>query len=95
MVGARCLNIELGPEWSKRLEEIARLPRASVDVTHTPIGTLALRLYGEFRAGDDSSVLTMEGIALEMLGALARHGDNGVQGGQRGSDGSRSCFASA
>ena len=70
--GARCLNIELSSVWMAQLAEYAPAPSASIELTRTPAGEIAARLYHEFRIDDDLAPLALEGLAVEVLASLSR-----------------------
>jgi AraC family transcriptional regulator len=68
----RIFRVDVKPRWLERLREY------SVDLNvpacfrgGAPVA-LALRLYGEFRAADKYSPLTIEGIALELVAEISR-----------------------
>jgi AraC family transcriptional regulator len=69
--GSRFFMIEMRPEAIARFEEIAKLP-ADFCVRGDRLVSMAGRLYHEFGHWDLGSELVAEGIALEMLAALAR-----------------------
>lgn len=71
-IGARCLNIELSESWMGRLAEYAPATGPSIDLTNTPVRDTAMRMYGEFRIGDDLAPLALEGLATETLAGLSR-----------------------
>ena len=71
-LGAHCLNIELSEPSMARLDEYAPAPRTSLDLTQTPVGELAARLYREFQIEDDLTPLALEGLAMEVLANLSR-----------------------
>jgi AraC family transcriptional regulator len=70
--GAHLFHLELGPSWSLRLRELGPLPEDAEAYEKGPVPRLASALYGEFRAGDAASVLTIEGLLFTMLGHLVR-----------------------
>lgn len=70
--GGRCFNIEMSAPWMERLQEHTRIPTEAVDRHSGELVWLALRLYRGFRSNASGSSLTVEGIALELLGELAR-----------------------
>jgi AraC family transcriptional regulator len=71
-IGARCLNIELSDAWMERLAEYAPVTASSIDLTHTPVRDVAMRMYGEFQIGDDLAPLALDGLAVETLARLSR-----------------------
>jgi len=71
-IGARCLNIELSEAWMERLAEYAPATASSIDLTHTPVRDVAIRMSGEFQIADDLAPLALEGLAIETLAGLSR-----------------------
>jgi AraC family transcriptional regulator len=69
--GAHCFNLELEPEWARRLQDDFRLD-APLTFTRGVMSSLALRLYHEFHAADEASGLAVEGLALELLAGAVR-----------------------
>ena len=69
--GAHCFNLELEPEWARRLDEDFRID-APLTFTRGVMSSLALRLYHEFHAADEASGLAVEGLALELLAGAVR-----------------------
>jgi AraC family transcriptional regulator len=66
--GARLLHVEISP----RLGDSVELPDENIVRRSGPLASLARRLHAELRQRDDSAPLVIEGIALELLGALVR-----------------------
>jgi AraC family transcriptional regulator len=68
----RSFNVELLPDWA------SHLPPSVLNVQSDSAGgapaDLAARLYREFRHKDDASSLVIEGLALELIGEMARAG---------------------
>ena len=67
-------NIEVPNEWLDRLREYAPTPETFPDLHGGEVTWLAMRLYREYREPDACSPLVVEGLALEMLAAVARRG---------------------
>ena len=65
--GGRCFNIELCGRWVSM-----PLPAAPSEGVSVFERQLASRAYAEFRRADRSSALIIEGVVLEMIGALSR-----------------------
>jgi len=70
--GARLFHVELPDPWIERLREIGTVPDAAYDHHGGPLIALARTLYREFRHPDAASPMVIEGVVLEMLGALMR-----------------------
>ncbi len=68
----RSLNVEVSDEWLGRVREAAPTLRDPADCNGGSAAWLAARLYREFRWGDSSSRLMLEGLLLEIAGELAR-----------------------
>ena len=71
-VGARLFHVELPGAWMERLREFGGVPDAALDHHGGPLVAQARTLYREFRRPDAASPLVIEGVILEMLGALLR-----------------------
>lgn len=72
--GARLFHVEISPQLIASIHDEGELPDCSVDRHSGELVTLSQRLYREFRLTDAASDLTIEGISLEILGALVRNG---------------------
>jgi AraC family transcriptional regulator len=72
--GARLFHVEIAPQLIEPLHDDGDLPDCSIDCHSGELVTLSQRLYREFRLTDAASDLTIEGISLEILGALLRRG---------------------
>jgi AraC family transcriptional regulator len=70
--GARCFEMRLDPRWLQRLEGCSSALDAPAYFPGGPLSGLALRLCHEARQTDAASALVMEGLALELLGEIAR-----------------------
>jgi AraC family transcriptional regulator len=70
--GARLFHVEMAPHLIEALGDEGTLPDCSVDCHAGPLVSLSQRLYREFRLADAASDLTIEGISLEIIGALLR-----------------------
>lgn len=70
-VGAHFFTVEVKPPLIKRLSEFAAVPD-DFCTSQSDLSRLGLRLYREFKAGDDASLLAIEGLLLEMLAGAAR-----------------------
>lgn len=70
--GARFFVIEIKLPYLKKLEELIK-PPDDFYVKNEPLSWLACRLFHEFRNWELGSNLVSEGIALEMLGWLAKN----------------------
>ena len=69
-LGGRCFNIETGSRWIDRLSQYGKVPRQPVVFEGGELTWLAIRLYREFRHRQAGLPLLIEGLGLEMLGAL-------------------------
>jgi AraC family transcriptional regulator len=70
--GGRFFCVELEASWLERIREYELRLRAEPDIYQGEAAILAFRLHREMRARDDWTELAVEGLALEMLAALAR-----------------------
>lgn len=70
--GARLFHVELPDRWMERVRELGAVADSALDHHGGPITARARALYREFRHPDGASPLVIEGVALEMLGALIR-----------------------
>ena len=66
------LNIEVTAEWLRNVQECAPRLRDPFDCQGGIAAWLAARVYREFRRGDASSRLMIEGILLEVVAECAR-----------------------
>ncbi len=71
--GIRFLSIEMMPPWLERVNGNSRLLRGLIQFDGGSLPWLAMRLYREFRSEDDVAPLAIEGLALELLAAVARN----------------------
>jgi AraC family transcriptional regulator len=69
---ARSFNVELDPGWLQRVQEYTGRLADGQAVRGGSTLALALKLYREFHRPDDASPLVIEGLALELVGELAR-----------------------
>lgn len=70
--GARVFIVEMSEDWMRRRFEHPHTFRKSTVFEGGDLNWLSLRLYREFRRPDESSSIAIEGLALEMIAALAR-----------------------
>jgi AraC family transcriptional regulator len=70
--GARLFHVEIAPRCLDRLRDEGCVLGDSRVLTAGPLVTLSLNLYREFRQTDTASALAIEGLSLEILGALMR-----------------------
>jgi AraC family transcriptional regulator len=73
-LGARCLNVTLHAAWQARMAGVFPLPGKPHRFAGGPLSWLGIRLYEEFRTADDFSSLAIEGLVLEAMAGIARHG---------------------
>lgn len=71
--GARAFQVECAPNWLARLDGCSEVLAQSRQVESGPAAWQALRLYAEFQQIDPYSLLTIEGIVLEIIAELARN----------------------
>jgi AraC family transcriptional regulator len=71
--GTRVFIIEIGQSWMERVLEHITLFDESVDFRGGLVPWLALRLYNEFQQEDQLSLLSIEGLTLELIAETARH----------------------
>jgi AraC family transcriptional regulator len=69
--GTHCFTLTLGERWLDRLSEHAPPPRAPVTL-EGPTRWAAMRLFAEFWELRPCSLLVIEGLTAELLGAAAR-----------------------
>ena len=70
--GLRCLIIEVKPERSQAIRQFSRALDSVEHLRGSLFSSLAVRTYKEFKLGDGASLLSIEGLVLEMLGELTR-----------------------
>jgi AraC-like DNA-binding protein len=66
------LNVEVTPDWLRNVQQSAPGLRDPFDCRGGPAAWLAARLYREFRWGDATSRLMIEGILLEVVAECTR-----------------------
>lgn len=73
--GGRFFSVEIKAEWIERLREC--LGRVDLDSSlhEGDLAWLAMRLYREHKQADVCSILTIEGLVLEMLAIVGRMKD--------------------
>ncbi len=71
--GGRCLNIQMGPGWLRRVAEPSLNLDRAFHVQAGELSHLAVRLSREFRSADEASTLAIEGLILEILAEAARN----------------------
>jgi AraC family transcriptional regulator len=72
---ARTLNVSISNWQIDQAREYVRLPEAQADFRSGEISLIVRRLEAECRYWTNTSVLTAEGLCLELLGALAKQDD--------------------
>lgn len=70
--GARAFNVALDARWQGRLHEYALTLDAPAYFHGGRLSGLAAQLYQEAQEADSASALVAEGLALELLGEIAR-----------------------
>src|SRR5262245_24904611 len=68
----RCFNIELTPDWSRRVGLHSRVLERPLEFCGGPFAALTARLYDEFQRPDAVTPLVVEGLTLELLARAAR-----------------------
>jgi len=71
--GTRVFIIEIGQSWMARVLEHSTLFDESMHFRGGLVPWLALRLYNEFQQADQLSLLSIEGLALELIAETARN----------------------
>lgn len=74
---ARCFNFQLDSTFSERLDLTSRISTRNTIQKNRGITNLANRLYKEISQMDEFSVLTAEGLVLEIIGEFMRHSNKG------------------
>lgn len=77
--GIRFLSIEMTPHWLQRVNGHSKFLRGLSQFDGGSLPWLAMRLYREFRCGDDLALLAMEGLVLEMLAGVIRESNRAVE----------------
>jgi AraC family transcriptional regulator len=70
--GAREFNIEIAGTSLGRLCERFKYPDGAVEMNGGKAGSLAARLYGEFRLMDSVSWMAIEGLTIELMAEVFR-----------------------
>lgn len=70
---ARCLNIVLGPAFTRRLGDASRVFGRGGVITDAFVASIGRRAAAELRHGDSAAALIVEGLVLELFGLLSRH----------------------
>lgn len=68
----RCLTIEVKPQTLEAIGKFTKIPDHPLYVAGGMFAPLMTKLYGEFHSGDDTSLLTVEGLIFETLGNATR-----------------------
>ena len=74
---ARCFNFQLDSTLLDRLDLTSRISRRNTIQKSRQLTNLANRLYEEISQMDEFSVLTAEGLVLEIIGEFMRHSNKG------------------
>jgi AraC family transcriptional regulator len=64
-----CLTVEVKPQRLERIRLFSNILDRTNHLSGGVMPALQTRLYKEFRLGDDTSILTIEGLLLETLGS--------------------------
>jgi AraC family transcriptional regulator len=70
--GSRFFSVEIKSEWIERLRECLGTLDLDSSLHEGDLAWLAMRLYREHKAADACSLLTIEGLVLEMLAIVGR-----------------------
>jgi AraC family transcriptional regulator len=70
--GIRFFALEMTRPWLERVNGHTSFEQSSTQYESGPLPWLAMRLYGEFRSGDNLAPLAIEGLALELLAGFGR-----------------------
>jgi AraC family transcriptional regulator len=73
--GGRFFNVEVKSEWMDRLRECLGKIDLDASLHEGDLAWLAMRLYREHKQVDACSMLTIEGLVLEMLALVGRMRD--------------------
>jgi len=74
--GSRFFSVEIKSEWIERLRECLGTLDLDSSLHEGDLAWLAMRLYREHKAADACSLLTIEGLVLEMLAFVGRMKDS-------------------
>ena len=67
-----CLTVDVKPQKLERIRLFSSVLNHSAHFSGGMLPALTIQLYNELRAGDNISILTIEGLILETLGAASR-----------------------
>jgi AraC family transcriptional regulator len=81
--GGRFFSVEVKTEWMERLRECLGKIELDSSLHEGDLAWLAMRLYREHKQADACSVLTMEGLVLEMLAVVGRFKESRRVGSRR------------
>ena len=81
--GGRCFNIEMDPQWLKRIGTRTVGLNGSSDFHGGILSRLALQIYQEYRHPDEVSSLAIEGLLLEILAEVFRRSTTATVGRER------------
>ena len=70
--GGRIFNVEADARWLQHFRDYAIIRDESIDSRGGSVAWLMSRLYNEFRGADESSVLMIEGLTLEIIAEASR-----------------------
>ena len=70
--GGHFFSVEIKPEWIERLRECLGVIDLDSSLHEGDLAWLAMRLYREHKQADACSLLTIEGLVLEMLAIVGR-----------------------
>src|SRR6476646_6614978 len=73
--GGRFFSVEIKKEWIERVRECIGAVELDSSLHEGDLAWLAMRLYREHKQADACSMLTIEGLVLEMLALVGRMRD--------------------
>lgn len=71
--GARCLIVEVKTERLHTVRSFSQTLERAAHLRGGSINSFAVRIYKEFKIADSASLLSLEGLMLEVLGQVTRH----------------------
>jgi AraC family transcriptional regulator len=75
----RCLMVEVNPQRHDSIRQFSSILDYPLHIGDGRLSPLVFKLYREFRTGDDTAGLTLEGLLLEILGDATRHQSDSTQ----------------
>jgi AraC family transcriptional regulator len=78
----RSFNVEIEPWYMRRVRQYCSILDTPAAFQGGSMAWLGIRLYSEFKVGDNVSPLAMEGLALEIIATGSRSWTHTASGGQ-------------